>query len=86
MKSKINLILFSTVLFFSVEINLSRAQLPVKKVLLEEFTTASCGNCPMMSAHINNWHSANAANSILVSIHEGSGNDAMSTATTDAIL
>jgi hypothetical protein len=63
----------------------SNAQ-PVRKVLIEEFTTASCGNCPMMSQYIRTWHEANEANSIMVSIHEGSGVDAMSSATTAAIF
>ncbi len=63
----------------------SNAQ-PVHKVLIEEFTTASCGNCPMMSQYIRTWHEANEANSIMVSIHEGSGVDAMSSATTAAIF
>ncbi|MCX6274936.1 MAG: Omp28-related outer membrane protein [Bacteroidetes bacterium] len=63
----------------------SNAQ-PVHKVLIEEFTTASCGNCPMMSQYIRTWHEANEANSIMVSIHEGSGVDAMSSSTTAAIF
>ncbi len=62
------------------------AQTPVRKVLLEEFTTASCGNCPMMSKYINNWHLANAGSTILIAIHEGSGHDAMSNATSDVIF
>ena len=66
-------------------INNSPAQ-PVRKVLIEEFTTASCGNCPMMSQYIRTWHEAHAANSIMVSIHEGSGVDAMSNGTTAAIF
>lgn len=65
---------------------ITAAQNPVRKVLLEEYTTASCGNCPMMSAHINNWHMANAGSTILVAIHQGSGNDAMSNSTTAAIF
>ena len=59
---------------------------PVRKVLIEEFTTASCGNCPMMSQYIRTWHEAHAANSIMVSIHEGSGVDAMSNTNTAAIF
>ena len=62
------------------------AQQPIKKVLLEEFTTASCGNCPMMSKYVGDWHNNNAAHTVLVSIHEGSGNDAMSNALTDTIF
>lgn len=59
---------------------------PVRKVLIEEFTTASCGNCPMMSQYIRTWHEAHDANSIMMSIHEGSGVDAMSSSTTAAIF
>ena len=70
-------------LVFSIYV--STAQ-PVRKVLIEEFTTASCGNCPMMSQYIRTWHEANAANTIMVSIHEGSGVDAMSSSTTAAIF
>ncbi len=62
------------------------AQTPTKKVLLEEFTTASCGNCPMMSAHINTWHEAHADSTILMAIHEGSGTDAMTTSTMATIF
>ena len=81
MKKLFALLLFCFILsFFS-----SNAQ-PVHKVLIEEFTTASCGNCPMMSQYIRTWHEANEANSIMVSIHEGSGVDAMSTSTTAAIF
>src|SRR5215212_5269350 len=64
---------------------LSEAQY-VHKVLIEEFTTASCGNCPMMSQYIRTWHEANAAQSIMISIHEGSGVDAMSNSNTAAIF
>lgn len=59
---------------------------PVRKVLIEEFTTASCGNCPMMSQYIRTWHEANAEHTIMVSIHEGSGVDAMSNTNTAAIF
>ncbi|MEO8148942.1 MAG: T9SS type A sorting domain-containing protein [Bacteroidia bacterium] len=62
------------------------AQTPVKKVLLEEFTTASCGNCPPMSAYISAWQTSQAANCILMSIHEGSGVDAMSNNLTSVIF
>lgn len=64
----------------------SNAQAPIKKVLLEEFTTASCGNCPMMSKYVNEWHLANEANTILIAIHEGSGVDAMSNNATATIF
>lgn len=62
------------------------AQTPVRKVLLEEYTTASCGNCPMMSKHLNTWQLANSGTTILVAIHQGSGNDAMSNGLTTAIF
>ncbi|MFI5221586.1 MAG: Omp28-related outer membrane protein [Bacteroidia bacterium] len=62
------------------------AQTPVRKVLLEEFTTASCGNCPMMSKHVIEWQQAHPASSVLLTIHEGSGTDAMSNSTTAAIF
>jgi hypothetical protein len=58
----------------------SRAAAPVKKVLLEEFTTGSCGNCPPPSYNVNAWHQAHP-NSILMTNHEGSGEDGMSTTT-----
>lgn len=74
--------LFSCIFFIT---GVSKAQ-PVRKVLIEEFTTASCGNCPMMSQYIRTWHEAHAANSIMVSIHEGSGVDAMSNSNTAAIF
>ena len=75
-------VLFSCILMM----NIVSAQTPVRRVLLEEFTTASCGNCPMMSAYVTDWHLANAAGTVLLSIHEGSGVDAMSSATTAAIF
>ena len=73
-----------SILIFSV--SKTNAQVPVRKVLLEEFTTASCGNCPMMSKYVNEWHMANEANTILIAIHEGSGTDAMSSNTTATIF
>lgn len=66
--------------------NATQAQTPVKKVLLEEFTTASCGNCPMMSKKVGEWHEANKEHSVLMVIHEGSGVDAMSNSTSNAIF
>jgi hypothetical protein len=75
----------SALLFFMLCVSFVSAQ-PVRKVLIEEFTTASCGNCPMMSQYIRTWHEANAANSILMCIHEGSGVDAMSNANTAAVF
>lgn len=64
----------------------TQAQTPVKKVLLEEFTTASCGNCPMMSKKVGEWHEANKDHSIIMVIHEGSGVDAMSSNTSKTIF
>jgi hypothetical protein len=58
---------------------------PVKKVLLEEFTTCSCGNCPPASYIVNEWVDAHP-NSIMMTIHEGSGVDGMSTATTGVLF
>lgn len=64
----------------------STAQTPaVKKVLVEEFTTTLCGNCPPKTWDINLWHDQHAANSILMTLHEGFGTDAMSCPFTDAI-
>ena len=57
-------------------INLSAQTAVVKKVLLEEFTTASCGNCPMGSYKINTWVAAHSESVIVLDIHEGSGVDA----------
>lgn len=55
---------------------------PVKKVLLEEFTTTMCGMCPPQSYNIFSWHEAHEANSILVVLHSGFGTDSMTTAAT----
>ncbi|HBS88774.1 MAG: hypothetical protein A2W91_04130 [Bacteroidetes bacterium GWF2_38_335] len=81
--TRIRLIITAVLITASLFLN---AQTPVRKVLLEEFTTASCGNCPMASYYINNWQVENAEHCIMIAIHEGSGNDAMSSATTDAIF
>lgn len=78
-----SLITFCITVSFSLN---AISQTPIKKVLIEEFTTASCGNCPMMSAWINDWQTANSSNCVLMAIHEGSGNDAMSNNLTDAIF
>lgn len=59
---------------------------PLRKVLLEEFTTASCGNCPMASKRINAWQAEHSNSAIIMTIHEGSGVDAMSSSTTAAIF
>ena len=78
--------LFLTTFFLACIALYTSAQAPIKKVLLEEFTTASCGNCPPMSNYVNLWQIAHSANSIVMTIHEGSGNDAMSNNLTDAIF
>jgi Secretion system C-terminal sorting domain len=77
-----NLLLTLTFLVFSVGV--LDAQTPVKKVLMEEFTTVLCGVCPPATFNINQYHSANP-NSILITHHEGFGRDSMSNATTLAI-
>ncbi len=84
-KHRLIQILLVALLFQIAPIN-SLAQSSMRKVLIEEFTTASCGNCPMMSKYINDWHTARGDSSIVVAIHEGSGVDAMSSATTAAIF
>jgi hypothetical protein len=76
---------FFVLIFSAVHVLTANAQ-PVRKVLIEEFTTASCGNCPMMSQYIRTWHESHSANSIMMSIHEGSGVDAMSNANTAAVF
>lgn len=70
----------------SLSIIRAHSQTPVRKVLLEEFTTASCGNCPPASQNLSNWQAANSAHCILMTIHEGSGTDAMSNTLTNAIF
>lgn len=52
-------------------------QAPVKKVLLEEYTTTLCGMCPPQSHAIKEWHEAHPSNSILMVHHAGFGTDAM---------
>lgn len=81
--SATNCLLLILILFSTHEVT---AQTPIKKVLLEEYTTASCGNCPPKSALVNEWHLAHQANTILVTIHQGSGVDAMSSAVTNTIF
>lgn len=58
---------------------------PVKRVLMEEFTTALCGMCPPQSHNLLTWHQQHAGNTILYTIHEGFGVDSMSGPFTDAI-
>lgn len=67
------------VLFFTVTI--TYAQTPVKRVLMEEFTTVLCGACPPATYTLNQFHN-NQPNSILITHHEGFGRDSMSNPTT----
>ncbi len=69
-------ILFSTTLILFV-IGANAQSSPVKKVLLEEFTTALCGMCPMKSYDINQWRDANTSKCVLMTHHSGFGTDAM---------
>lgn len=55
----------------------AQAQTPVKKVLLEEYTTTLCGMCPPQSHVIKDWHEAHPSNSILMVHHAGFGTDSM---------
>jgi hypothetical protein len=58
--------------------NIQAQTVPVKRVLLEEFTTARDGH-PNASKPINEWHDSHS-NSILVTIHDGYFPDAMTAA------
>jgi len=53
------------------------AQVPVKKVLLEEFTTCMCGMCPPQSHAIKDLYEQNEQNAILMVHHAGFGTDSM---------
>ncbi len=55
----------------------SHAQVPVKKVLLEEFTTCMCGMCPPQSHAIKDWYENHESNAILMVHHAGFGTDSM---------
>ena len=55
----------------------AQSQTPVKKVLMEEFTTVLCGVCPPVTYDLNQFHDSQP-NSILVTLHEGFGRDSMS--------
>lgn len=68
----------------ALAVNLS-AQPVVKRVLMEEFTTTLCGMCPPQTWNVNQWHDQHTANTVLLTIHEGFGTDAMSNTFTDAI-
>ena len=74
-----------TILSISLSV-VVQGQTAKKKLLLEEFTTASCGMCPFGSYKVNKWHEEHSDNSIVVVIHEGSGKDSMSTALTNSIF
>src|SRR5688572_24555226 len=63
---------------------IAQAQTPVKKVLMEEFTTVLCGACPPATYDLNQFHQSQT-NSILVTLHEGFGRDSMSNPATLAI-
>jgi len=63
----------------------AKAQTPVKKVLMEEFTTVLCGVCPPVTYQVNQYHAAHP-NAILITIHEGFGRDSMSNASTYSIF
>ena len=76
MKTKITLIAFLSVT------GMMSAQAPVKKVLLEEFTTTLCGNCPPKSFLVHQWYEQHPNTSILMTHHAGFGTDALTT--TDA--
>jgi hypothetical protein len=60
------------------------AQVPVKRVLMEEFTTVLCGVCPPVTYNIHQYHQANP-NTILVTIHEGFGIDGMSNSVSTSV-
>jgi hypothetical protein len=62
-----------------------QAQTPVKRVLLEEFTTSYCGFCPPASKQVHDWHESHP-NSIMLTIHEGFGTDAMSSSFTNSFF
>lgn len=59
---------------------IASAQTPVKKVMLEEFTTALCGACPPQSYNIHQWYKQHSSNSIFMTHHAGFGTDAMTNA------
>ncbi len=61
----------------------SQGQTAIKKVVLEEFTTVLCGNCPPVSYTIGQWHDSNP-HSVLMVIHDGFGSDAMTSTLTNS--
>src|SRR5688572_12620667 len=48
---------------------------PVKKVLLEEFTTTLCGFCPPKSDEIVTYFEVNPLNTLFMTHHAGFGTD-----------
>ncbi|MCA6364949.1 MAG: Omp28-related outer membrane protein [Bacteroidetes bacterium] len=57
-----------------------------KRVLIEEFTGAECGNCPPQSYAMLTWVQQHSTNNILYCIHEGFIPDNMSSPFTNEIL
>lgn len=70
MKSKLSLIAL-------ILIQSAFAQTINKTLLIEEFTTTLCGNCPPVSHELMAWHEQHPDNSILVVVHAGFGEDIM---------
>src|ERR1051325_8140274 len=68
--------LLAVILFYC---NDSIAQSAVKRVMVEEFTTALCGMCPPRSHDVNAWHEGNQPKCVLMTHHAGFGTDAMTT-------
>jgi hypothetical protein len=71
MKTKVLFLIAATL------ISMLQAQTPTKKVLLEEFTTTLCGNCPPSSKSVHDWYENHHANAVLMVHHAGFGTDAM---------
>src|SRR6186713_2873136 len=72
-------------LYLALSSLIVHAQTPVKKVLMEEFTTVLCGVCPPVTYNIHQFHQSQP-NSILITLHEGFGRDSMSNPTSLAIF
>lgn len=64
--------------------SISAQTTPVKKVLLEEFTTTLCGFCPPKSKEIIQFHEANPTNTLFMTHHAGFGTDSMTNAQASA--
>jgi hypothetical protein len=71
------------IVFVFALFQITEAQVP-KKVLVEKFTSAGCGNCPDGTARLINI-TANNPDIIWVSLHAGWINDAFGDATQDSI-